>query len=333
MTDVWQGVLADTAARSGVASHRDGLMRLDGGGAIIAPLTHLAEIRCTGSDAAAFLHNQLTSDVTHLKSGNGQFSSWCSAKGRMLASFVVARPAQDFSLLAAQDLADTLIKRLRMFVLRAKVVVEDGRPDSVIAGVAGTQAAGAFAKVGLPAPSEPMQTAVFDGGWVMRLHDDRFLIRLDAGAAQAWWTRLTAEILPVPGSVWRWLDVSSGLPWITAATSEEFVPQMVGFDRLGGVSFHKGCYPGQEVVARTQYLGKVKRHLYKAQGTSAVTPGTQLFASDDPAHPCGIVVESSAGPSGRNDLLAVLQESAAAGIVRVGSISGEELAQLTPVDL
>lgn len=332
MTDVWQGILADSTTRQGVASHGEGVARLGDGGAIIAPLTHLAEIRCAGSDAATFLHNQLTSDVVHLKPGSGQYSSWCSAKGRMLASFIVARPAEDISLLAAADLADMLIKRLRMFVLRSKVVVTDARQESAIAGAAGAQACTALAEAGLPVPAEPMQVAAFAGGWVMRLHDDRFVLRLDAAAAKDRWENLSSALLPVPGSVWRWLDVRSGLPWITAATSEEFVPQMVGFDRLGGVSFHKGCYPGQEVVARTQYLGKVKRHLYTALGTSAILPGAQLFAADDPAHPCGIVVESSTGPTGRNELLAVLQESAVLGAIRVGSTSGEELAQLTPVD-
>jgi hypothetical protein len=335
MTELWHGILSAAGGSdrnlAGLSSHRQGLDLASSGSALLSPLPHLAEIRCTGPDAQSFLHNQLTSDVNHLAVGAGQYSAWCSAKGRMLANFIVARSDAGFSLVVAQDLADMLVKRLRMFVLRARATIVDGRSESVLFGAAGAGVGPVLSEICGSPSVDAMQVGMFDGGWVMRLHDNRYIGCVGAQLAGSLWPRLAGRMSPVPESVWRWLDVRGGLPWITAATTEEFVPQMVGFDQLGGVSFHKGCYPGQEVVARTQYLGKVKRHLYRAQSAATVNPGSPLYVADDPGHPCGIVVEASAGPSGRSDVLAVLQESSVSSPVRIGSVSGEELAQLTPV--
>lgn len=335
MTDLWHGIL--TAAQGSdhdsgsLSTHDRGVELATSGSLVVAPLGHLVEIRCTGADAQSFLHNQLTSDINHLAVGSGHYSAWCSAKGRMLASFIVVRTESGYSLVVAHDLAEMLIKRFRMFVLRAKVTIVDARSDSVLFGLAGDNPGGALSAMEVSGAMAAMDLHAIAGGWLIRLHDGRYIGCTGSQSAKLLWSRLAASAAPVPESVWRWLDVRGGVPWITAATTEEFVPQMVGFEQLGGVSFHKGCYPGQEVVARTQYLGKVKRHLYRAQSSVSVKPGSPLFGADDPGHPCGIVVEASAGPSGRSDVLAVLQESSVTNSVRIGSISGEELAQLTPV--
>jgi folate-binding protein YgfZ len=334
MSDAWRDIIEPASAASALTpplAHADGLARLAAGATILAPLGHLGEIGCSGADSTAFLHNQLTSDINHLENGAAQYSAWCTAKGRMLASFLVQRDDDKFALICADSLVDALTKRLRMFILRSRVTISDHRPSLLLAGIAGSAAESCLVQAGLPVPATAMSTLPHATGSVLRLHDGRFLLRVERVAAAALWERLAMAATPVASSVWRWLDVRAGMPWITAATSEEFVPQMVGFDRLGGVSFHKGCYPGQEVIARTQYLGKVKRHLYRASGSSAIAPGAPLFGQEDSAVPCGVVVDAVAAADGGNALLAVVQESAAAGTVRVGSRDGEILMQLTPV--
>lgn len=336
MTSAWQSVLTSSSqpdlGAGAPGLHEDGIKRFGSGDTVLAPLTHVSVIRCAGEDAQSFLHNQLTTDINHLKVGSAQYSAWCTAKGRMLASFIVIRTADGFLMVTASDLVPMLVKRLRMFVLRSKVEVDALDDALLLAGMAGASAGRVLVQGALPAPTDPMTVAEFQGGWILRTHDDRYLIGLETQGAGEIWSRLSAMVTPVAGTVWRWLDIQSGLPWIRAATSEEFVPQMVGFDRLGGVSFHKGCYPGQEVVARTQYLGKVKRHLYRAQGTDSVAAGTPLFGEEDPGHPCGLVVDASTNVAGKMDVLAVIQESAVAGPVRIGSATGEQLAQLAAVD-
>ena len=123
------------------------------------------------------------------------------------------------------------------------------------------------------------------------------------------WKKITSIALPASTPVWQWLDVQAGVPLITEATKEAFVPQMANFDKIDAVSFHKGCYPGQEVVARTQYLGKVKRHLYRIHVNGMVAPGTAIHASGSPEQPCGTVSNAAPAPGGGCDALAVIQES------------------------
>lgn len=303
-----------------------------GGATVAAPLPHLAPILCGGADSRSFLQNQLTSDISHLKSGHAQHSAWCTAKGRMLASFLVVNADDSLHLIVAEDLLDTVLKRLKMFVLRSQVTLADGRDSLAIVGVAGPRAAEGLAAASLPAPAEVLRAENSAAGISVRLDADRFVVAARTDSLPAVWNALTRVARPVGTPVWRWLDVRAGLPLVDAATSEEFVPQMADFDKLGGVSFHKGCYPGQEVVARTQYLGKVKRHLYRARGTDVLRPGDKLFGSGSDSDPaCGMIAVAAPSPDGGWIALAVLQESALAGQVRVGSPHGSPLQQLTAV--
>jgi folate-binding protein YgfZ len=238
-------------------------------------------IRASGEDARSFLQGQLTQDVIGLAPDAARLAGYCSAKGRLLASFVVlADGPQDLLLACSADLLATALKRLSMFVLRARCRLEDASADHALWGVAGA--------ADLPRP------------W--RRHDEAGLTTIGlppaliGGAVLPRALCLTAadatpaSLPAMPEGQWRWLEVMSGVPRIVAATAERFVPQMVNLDLVGGVSFQKGCYPGQEVVARSQYRGTLKRRGCLLGAASAAAPGDEIFHSTDPGQPAGQVV-------------------------------------------
>ena len=278
---------------------------------VLVPLTHLALIECAGEEATAFLHNQLTSDVNHLAEQAAQYTAWCTHKGRMQASFVLYRQAASFRALLSADLLDATLKRLKMFVLRAKVQLSDLSAEHAALGLAGPNARQALQAAGLPLPEEPLKTAGFAGGTVIQLEAQRFVIVATNAALPALFEALSKDAKPVGTPIWHWFDIQAGVVLITAATKEEFVPQMVNFDKIGGVSFHKGCYPGQEVVARTQYLGKLKRHLYRLRSETPIAAGTPLFQGESREQACGLIASASPAPGGGFAALAVIKESAA----------------------
>jgi folate-binding protein YgfZ len=288
---------------------------------VIVPLTHLGLIEATGEEAKAFLHSQFTSDINHLTDGQAQHAGWCTAKGRMQASFVVWRQGDRYLLALAADLQEATQKRLQMFVLRAKVKLASLTDSTIMLGIAGPQAAEALADAGLPCPADSMSTASTDGTTIIRLDAARFMIVAPESAMAALWQKLSIKARPAGLPAWRWLDIQSAFPLVTLATKEEFVPQMADFEKIGGVSFHKGCYPGQEIVARTQYLGKVKRHLFRLNSAQALKAGDVLHSPDNPDQSCGMVMTAAPSPKGGYEALAVVQSNFA-GNVRLGSLEG-----------
>jgi folate-binding protein YgfZ len=285
---------------------------------VVCPLTQLGLLECTGEEASTYLHNQLSSDVNHLAPDSAQHAAWCSAKGRMLASFLLYRTTSGFRALLSADLLAATQKRLQMFVLRAKVKLSDLSADTVRLGLSGPQAERILHDAGLSVPENPLETRSSAGAVAIRLAPQRFIIVADSAQAIALWPQLTSAARPVGTAVWDWLEVQAGIVRICAATTEEFVPQMANFDKIGGVSFHKGCYPGQEIVARAQYLGKIKRHLYRFQATTAISPGMPIYAQDNAEHPCGLVANAGPSPAGGFEALAVIQEEFVAGGVELG---------------
>jgi hypothetical protein len=217
-----------------------------------------------------------------------------------------------------------------MYVLRSKVNLADLGDERVLIGVAGPQAealvAGLGAKVG-PA----MGTAGFDGGTAVRLDARRFVLAVAAGSAEGVWNKLAAGAKPAGLAAWRLTEIAAGQPRIVAATQEAFVPQMVNYELagVGGVSFQKGCYPGQEIVARTQYIGKVKRRMYRARLDAAFPPGTDVFTPESAGQHCGALVSVAPSPEGGYESLLVVQSSGMeAGEVHVGSPDGPRVSFL-----
>ncbi|WP_291985869.1 folate-binding protein YgfZ [Candidatus Accumulibacter sp. ACC007] len=276
---------------------------------IVAPLAHLGVIEVSGADAASFLHQQLTSDVKHLADGSAQHSAWCSAKGRMLASFLVFRRGSSYHLRLSADLLPAILKRLRMFVLRSQVSISDRSDDLQLIGLSGPRAEEALQAAGLSGPVAPLTCSASAEGLVVRLDSQRFELVVSSETAGKLWQGLLLAARPVGTRVWQWLEIAAGVPLITDGTKEEFVPQMANFEQLGGVSFHKGCYPGQEIIARTQYLGKVKRHLYRAHSNTPIAAGTAIYSPANPEHACGMVANAAPAPAGGYDALAIVLEN------------------------
>lgn len=297
-------------------------------GTVISPLTQYGLIRASGEDAAPFLHNLLSNDIQHLGPQHAVRASFCSPKGRILADFLVWREGTDYLLQLSADIHPAILKKLGMYVLRSKVKLSDAGDDLVLIGVSGSGVSSALRALGSDDPAHAMDLVRFDAGAAIRLDDRRCQLAVRGGmATQVWSTLLAAQLLPVGSPAWRWLEIGAGIPHITQATQEEFVPQMANLDLIGGVSFSKGCYPGQEVVARTKYLGKVKRRTYRARiDGSCPTPGTDLYSPDLPEQSCGKVIQAAPGPAGGCELLAsMLMSSAEGGEVRVGSGTGPRL--------
>ena len=295
-----------------------------------SPLDDLAVLRFDGPDAATFLQGQLSSDVAALVPGALQRSSYNSPKGRMLASLVLARPAgtDAFHAVLAADLAASIARRLGMYVLRAKVTVTSLASERALVGVSGPGASNAVhAALGVAVAAG---AAVAQGDLVLLgLPEGRVLVEAPAGAQAATLARLAPHAATGTTDDWRRAGIRAGVPLVTSATSDQFVPQALNFDALDGISFRKGCYPGQEIVARTHYLGRLKERLYAfAAGIEPPAPGTRLHAASFGDQPCGTVVDSVADAGGAS-LLAVVQRAAAeTDVVHVGALDGPPLTLL-----
>jgi folate-binding protein YgfZ len=284
-------------------------------------------IRARGEDAATFLHGQLTQDTQSLPVGAARLAGYCSPKGRMLASFVIWRTAPDEILLACSaDLLAPTLKRLSMFVLRAKCRLSDATGELALWGVAAPLANIPGTVPGLEMPALPFETRTADHATVIRLPDA-------AGCARLLWAAPADAAPPAlpacPKPVWDWLEVQSAVPRIVARTVDAFVPQMVNLELVGGVHFQKGCYPGQEIVARSQYRGTVKRRMYLVEGEVATEAGAEVWAAGDASQPAGIVVLAATMGEGGGARHAALVEAkrapAETGELRLGAADGPVL--------
>ncbi len=273
-------------------------------------------LRARGDDAANFLHGQLTSDVLHLDAATACLAGYCSPKGRLLASFVVWRRAAGELLLACSaELLPAVLKRLSMYVLRAKCQLDDASAAFPLWGLVGAVSS---------LPTAPWQRAALAGGDLIRLPDGR-----DADGTAVPRALFAGVAPPAPQTLtadrWRWLEATSGVARIVGATVEQFVPQMINLELVGGVDFQKGCYPGQEVVARSQYRGTLKRRGFVLDGEVPMRPGQEVFHDADPGQPAGMVVLGGSY-AGRHAALVELKLAAVeGGTLRLGSADGPQL--------
>lgn len=300
--------------------------------AIVCDLSPLSVLRIAGPDAAAFLQGQFTDDVAALPPGEAEYGAWCSPKGRMLANFLIRRSGEStFELLLAQSLSEAIAERLRMFVLRSRVTVDDASGESIRLGVGGPGAGDTIGKALGPPPAVGAVASLGEA-LVVALPGPRYVVTVPPDDAARWWNQLVLVCRSAGFAAWQWLTVRAGVPVITAPTSDQFVPQAANWDVLGGVSFQKGCYAGQEIVARTQYLGRLKERLALAHLDGAPPdPGERLYSTAFGEQACGTIVNAAAAPDGGSDMLAVLQLAAAeSGDVHLGTPGGPGL-RLSPL--
>lgn len=277
---------------------------------VLAELSHLALVPVSGADAQSFLQGQLTNDIREVSATRSQLSAYCTAKGRMQAILRIFQHQGAYHLELPRALADATVKRLRMFVLRSKVVFEYPAPALGHIGLAGPGVERLMADAGLPTPAADGEVAGHGKLSVLHLPGPapRYEIIADPSTLLGLWPRLAASARPVGRGAWSWLDIQAGLPTVLPETVEEFVPQMANLELVGGVSFKKGCYPGQEIVARMHYLGKLKQRMVGAHvETAAPAPGMPLYAPEFPGQAAGHVVDAQPAPGGGHDLLAVVQ--------------------------
>lgn len=294
------------------------------GHAVVTDATGLGLIACAGADAAAFLHGQVSNDVRGLAPGQGRWATYNSPKGRMLATLYIWRapdgPGDRYAALVGEDIAQVVRKRLAIHVLRAKAVVTDETPAMALFGVGGPAAEAAVAALGA-APARGRAAAI-DGGTVLRLPDGRCVVAVARDAAERVREALASGARAVGHAVWAWLAVRAGIATVTAATQDLFVAQTANWDALGGLDFQKGCYPGQEIVARTHYLGRLKERMVAlAADAPPPAPGTRLYSPTFGEQACGTVVESAPSPQGGAAFLAVVQVDAV-GTLALGAVDG-----------
>ena len=293
----------------------------------VAALPHLGVIQAQGEDAANFLHNQLSNDVLLLPVGQSRLAAFCSAKGRMQASFVVIKTAPDTVLLVMSlDLLAQTLKRLSMFVLRAKVKMTDATSQWQLRGLLGDSA-----RAVLPEAS-PWQTVSAEGAHAVALYP---AVLGDTQVPRVLWLGAPSQTLPsgpeLTNEMWSWSEVMSGVTLVTQPLFEAFVPQMLNYESVGGVNFKKGCYPGQEVVARSQFRGTLKRRNALVHSPVGLAAGQDIFTPTDPEQACATVVLCAARPDaqGFDALVSGTTESMQTGW-RTGSVQGEAL-ELRPL--
>jgi len=284
-------------------------------GGVIAPLPHLATLAFSGPDATEFLQGQLSCDVARLDAARATLGCYCTPQGRMLANFVLWRDRDELRMALAADIAGAVHKRLQMFVLRSKVgIVPLESSTLTLLGVGGDAGAQVLREELGAIPSATMALQKVGSTVVIKILGERFLLAIPSSDAPALWQRLSVSLVPVGAAAWQWLDVVSGAPLVTGPTQDQFVPQMANLELIGGVDFHKGCYTGQEVIARAQYRGKVKRRMYLAHvAGDAVRAGDPVVGGSDEDASGGLVMNAAPSPEGGYDLLAVLQSAAVGG--------------------
>lgn len=302
---------------------------------LLTDLSTLAVLSISGEDAQVFLQGQFTNDVRLSSPHQAQYSGHCTPKGRLLATFLLwQEPDNSYRLQLPASMLDGFRKRLGMYVLRSKAVLADASQSSVRLGLAGKDAPELAARLFGAVPETALGIVRNERGALLRLGPQRFEILCQPEQAINTWEALSKDCTPAAPAAWDWLDIQAGIALIQPETREEFVPQMVNFETLGGVSFKKGCYTGQEIVARAQHIGQVKRRMYRAHGEASVLPqpgDTVWHAGVGDSSSEGKVVSAAPSPDGGVDLLMVVATSAAeAGELRLANAEGA-LLELSPL--
>jgi folate-binding protein YgfZ len=236
------------------------------------PISQLALLSVTGKDASSFLQGQLTCDVNKLQPDNSFFAAFCNAKGRVISTLLIIQQVDGFLLILPRCLVDKVQKKLQMYVMRSKVTLKNISTERCLIGISGKPEQ--LPLVAFPEDNFSHQTNL------IKLPNSRYLmIETVDKTIDFWLTGIEKGLNFQDSTRWNYLDIRSGLAWLKKETSERYIPQMLNLDALGGISFDKGCYTGQEVVARTHYLGKAKRKLMITKSADEAKTGDIIQSS------------------------------------------------------
>lgn len=301
------------------------------------PVENLAVIRVRGPQAADLLQAQTSQEVQQWDGQSARLAALCNPQGRMLADFCIVRQSgEEFWLLLDASIAAAALQRLRLFVLRLKCTLDDATGEIARWGLLGAAGCQLPPPLGVDWPAADWGVARAAAVTLIRLPQpdgrQRALGLIERATAAATAEAALRALPALTPDDWALQDIRAGLPHITAATQTAFVPQMINFELIGGVNFKKGCYPGQEVIARSQYRGTLKRRMARVVAASAMQPGQEVFHTADPGQPCGLIVTAAAAGAGQWEALAELKLSAIDDPqgLRLGAADGAPL-QLAPL--
>ena len=324
-----QGAVIDEGRVIAWRDHESSIYSIDD--TCLCELSPLGLIGASGEDAQKFLHGQFTNDLNQVTPAVSQLSSYCTPKGRMLSIFRVYRDDAGYHLILPRGVIEPTIGKLNMFKLMSKVEIGDDSDQRVVFGIAGPAAESALDDSDVSAPAEVNGCAHDKGVTLIRLsigERTRILLVANLDVAISLWGRLAAKLPVATSNLWDLHDIHAGIPQITADISEAFTPQMTNLELIGGISFKKGCYPGQEIVARTHYLGKPNRRMYRIHvaGADVPQPGTNIFSPEDANQPVGKIVIAQQAAAGHSSALAVLRTAKAdAENLHLGDVTGPNI--------
>lgn len=276
---------------------------------VICDLSHLGLLQIQGADAVTFLQGQVTNDVKQLNGQIAHYTGYCNPKGRLLALFLAFAHTDHLHLQMPKVLIESIAKRLKMYVMRSKVEIQDVSDTIIKIGLNGPKAIELLTTAFSQIPQNHYELVTLENAALLKLPgaQPRFEIFTDMVNAPDIWKALAQHAEPVTAACWEWLEIQAGVPDVTLNTQEAFVPQMLNLDLIGGINFKKGCYTGQEIVARTHYLGTVKRRTHLAHLAAAVQPNTGDDVVNQSNEPVGKIVRSAAAPDGGYDVLAEIR--------------------------
>jgi len=335
MNEIWKEFLAAKGARleQGSVANFDSIeseLQAAATADVICDLSHLDCLQVTGDDAETFLLNQFSNDIQQLDESHSQLTTYCNPKGRMFALFRVYRIENGYRLLSDPGIGSSLQARLKMFVMRSKVEIENQSDQFVTLGLSGDNVRSLLSDVMQTELTGEKDQLVHAGPLTVigqYGNRERFLLIGEAEKLKDAWLKLADKCKPVGRTAWEWLDIQAGLPSIHPQTSEEFIPQMLNLDVLDALNFKKGCYPGQEIIARMKYLGKLKQRMFSGHADGPVpAPGDALFAAGFGTQSAGTIVSAAPSPDGGFDCLFIAQlKVVGTEPLHIGSIDGLEL--------
>lgn len=298
-------------------------------GNIISELHQYRLVRFSGEDTQQFLSNLLSSDVRKLQPGECQYSTFSTPKGRMLASLIIVRTPVDYLALMPAEIADAMQRKLSMYILRSKVKASAQSTEEILLGIAGPDALQILNDDFGASTTGAMQAVVLGDSLMINLDQQCWIILASsAKAAEIFDSLRKRSFVAVGRDAWDWRWIQRGFAWVYSETQEQYVAQMANMECIGAVSFTKGCYPGQEIVARTQYLGKLKRRMSLVHidaDIASAKRGTPLYSSELPGQAIGMIADAATAPDGGVDALAVVQSSCWEHGVTLGSETGPQL--------
>lgn len=276
--------------------------------ALVSALSGFALLAISGNDRHAFLHGQFINDLNLIEKPAAQLSAWCNPKGQLITNFLVINTGTSYLLMFKQELKAYVQQRLGMFIMRSDVTIDDISGSSPLLGLANVLAnTKDLASLGTNIPANPGEVHAVDG-LIIICHPDnsgRYLITGSIEALINKFPELNSSLSMTSSSVWELLDILAGLPWITSSSQEQFLPQMLNLDALKGLSYQKGCYPGQEVIARLHYRGEVKKRVQLIKSNAQLQVGDHLNQEQSDKN-VGTIINSATHPDGCCYALAVI---------------------------